>query len=65
MAALYCTYTQNGMMRRAVLSQKQYETYRKDVSIKDLQIHGSQTLMEDYFNQSNSINKPVRQLLHG
>ena len=62
---LYCTFTQNGRMRRAVLSQKQYDAYRKDSTIQNLQIHGSQNLMETFFNESNGINKPVKQLLYG
>ena len=60
---LYVTYQQNGQMRRAVISQRQYESYRKDSTIQNLQIHGSQHLMEDYYNQSNGIDKRSKQIL--
>lgn len=65
MKTLYVTYFQNGLMRRSVLSQRQYETYLRDKSISDLQIHGSQNLMETFYNSSNNINRPVRQILLG
>ena len=65
MSALYVTYLQNGMLKRAVISKKQYEAYRKDISIKDIQIHGSQNLMEDFYNSTNGISKPIKQILCG
>lgn len=62
---IYVTYYQNGVMRRAVLSERQYTAYQKDISIKGLQVHGNQRLMETYFNETNGITKNQRQLLHG
>ena len=62
--ALYCTFSLNGQMRRGMLSQKQYDNYQKDMSVTNLQIHASQMMMETFFNQSNGINKPVKQMLH-
>ena len=62
---LYVTYIQNGTMKRAVISQKQYNSYRQDSTIQDLNIHGSQSLMEAHYNNVNNINKPVKQILHG
>ena len=52
-------------MKRSVLSQRQYEAYSRDSSISNLQIHGSQNLMETFYNTSNNITKPVRQILLG
>jgi len=63
--ALCVTYKQNGQLRRAVLSQQQYNMYLKDSSIQELQIHANQSLMEAYFDQSNGINKPRKQILLG
>ena len=61
---IYCTYRQNGQLKRGILSQKQYEAYSKDVSITNLQVHATQHLMEQFYNQVQGINKPVKQLLY-
>lgn len=62
---IYVTYFQNGTMKRAVLSERQYMNYQKDITIKNMQIHGNQRLMEAFFNESNNINFKQRQLLYG
>jgi hypothetical protein len=62
---LYCTYYQNGSLRRAVLSQRQYEMYSKDPAISQLVIHGSQQLMETAYNQAKGVSGVSRTLLHG
>ena len=65
MSALYCTYFHNGILKRAVLSQRQYETYSKDTSISDLQIHASQQLMESSYAQSKGRDANSRSILLG
>ena len=62
---LYVTYTLNNQMRRAVISQRQYEAYRKDASIQNLQIHANQNLMEQAFNEVNGIKNSTKQLIYG
>ena len=52
----YVTYKLNNVLKRGCLSEKQYNHYLKDTQIVDLQIHGSQHLMENYFNQSTGNN---------
>jgi len=65
MKTLYVTYQQHGNYKRGVISQRQYESYLKDSSIENLQIHGSQTLMEEHYNSSTGKVSSTKQLLHG
>jgi hypothetical protein len=65
MNSLYVTYKVNGQLRRGVISQQQYTRYQQDASITDLQIHASQVLMEEYYNNvTGNPNKPKKQLLY-
>lgn len=62
---LYVTYWQNGILKRAVLSQTQYEKYLKDPSISDIKIHANQTFMESYFNKQKGIDTKPKTFLLG
>jgi hypothetical protein len=62
---LYVTYQQNGVLKRGVLSQSQYEKYCKDPSISNIQIHANQTFMENYFNQQKGISSNPKSFLLG
>ena len=63
MSALYCTYYQNGILKRAVLAQRQYESYSKDSSISGIQIHANQSLMEASYAQEKGLNIKPRSIL--
>ena len=62
---IYCTYKQYGVIKRGVLSEIQYEKYKKDPSISDLQPHASQSNMDTYYCEATG--KPIsnKQILFG
>jgi hypothetical protein len=65
MNTLYCTYYQNGMLKRAVLNQAQYERYDKDPSVTGLQLYASQQFMEAAYNQEKGIAGSNKTMLLG
>ncbi len=65
MNTLYATYYQNGMLKRAVLSQSLYERYDRDPSISGLQLYASQQFMEAAYNQEKGITGPNKSMLLG
>ena len=65
MAAIYCTYKQNNILKRGVLSPQQYDKYSKDSSVSDLQIYATQSTMEESFNSIKGIKGSFKSILLG
>lgn len=65
MAAIYCTYSQNGILKRGVLSPTQYEKYSKDPSISNLQVYASQAFMEESYNSIKGVKSNPKSILFG
>jgi hypothetical protein len=59
----YVTYQVNGLLKRGIVGQKQYEDFQKDSRISNLQAYPNQTFMEKAFNESTG--RPNRQVLNG
>lgn len=48
---LYITYKRNGKLLKATIKNNQYEQFKKDSSITELQIHPNNFVMENYYKE--------------
>lgn len=65
MNTVYVTYMKSGVPFKGVISSSQYHRYSIDPSIRDLQIHADNRMMESAFNAAKGIYTPTKNILLG
>jgi len=65
MRTIYCTYFENGILKKGTLNEVSYTSLQKNPNVSSLVVYSSELLCEQNYNSLKTGNPNQKKMLHG